>query len=179
MIGPSIRKLLTEEFLIDLQSSLQSNIQPVDDNIAEAVVAYMRALRELYHVSVAKDLDPNFSSYIKEYRMTFTPLFQMLRLPWTLKQHIILEHLGEFFSIHNVTLRATSGEYIESVHSSLRRLEEIHGLHTETRIGTKAHMNRLLKSSCLFNFKNEGFKMMKMGVPNDVTDEFWSEDLLY
>ena len=34
------------------------------------------------------------------------------------------------------------------------------------------------KSSCLFNFKNEGFKMMKIGVPQNVTDEFWSEDNL-
>ena len=75
--------------------------------------------------------------------------------------------------------RATSGEYIESVHSSLRKLEEIHNLQTETMIGTKAHMNKLLKSSCLFNFKNEGFKMMKLGVPENVIDEFWSEDNLH
>ena len=36
-----------------------------------------------------------------------------------------------------------------------------------------------LKRSCLFNFKNEGFKMMKIGVPQNVTDEFWSEDSLH
>ena len=103
-------------------------------------------------------------------------IYLMVKLPWTLKQHIILEHLGEYFSLHRVTLRATSGKYIESVHSSSRRLEEIHNLHLETKIGTKAHMNRLLWSSCLLNLKNEGFKMMKLGVPEN---EFWSEDNLH
>ena len=177
MLGPSIRRLLTEELLIDLQSSLQSIDD--NDNVASPVVDYMRALRDLYHVCVAKDLDSNFAKHIQEYRLRFTTLFKMVKLPWTLKQHIILEHLGEYFSLHRVTLRATSGEYIESVHSSLRRLEEIHNLHTETKIGTKAHMNRLLKSSCLFNFKNEGFKMMKLGVPVNVVDEFCTEDHLH
>ena len=47
-----------------------------------------------------------------------------------------------------------------------------------TKIGMKAHMNRLLKSSCLFNFKNEGFKMMKLGVPENVVDELLCEDNL-
>ena len=28
------------------------------------------------------------------------------------------------------------------------------------------------------NFKNEGIKMMKFGVPENVMDEFWSEDNL-
>ena len=75
-------------------------------------------------------------------------------------------------SLFIVSRSATSGKYIESVHSSLRRLEEIHNLHTETKIGTKAHMNRI-------NFKNEGIKMMKLGVPENVMDEFWSEDNLH
>ena len=60
----------------------------------------------------------------------------------------------------------------------VRRMEEIHGLHTETRLGTQAHQNRLLKSSCLFNFKNEGFRMMEIGIPHDVVDEFWNLDQL-
>ena len=167
--------MLTEELLIDLQSRLQ----PVDAMVASGVTKYLRSLRELYRICVAKELDSNFVEYIDEYRFRFIALFLEIRLPWTLKQHIILEHLGEYFSDHNITLRATSGEYIESVHSSLRRLEELHGLHTETRIGTKAHQKRLLKSSCLFNFKNEGFKMMSLGIPQNVTDEFWSEDQLY
>ena len=53
MLGPSIRRLLTEELLIDLQSS--------------PVVDYMRALRELYHICVTKDLDSNFAKYIQSY----------------------------------------------------------------------------------------------------------------
>ena len=53
MLGPSIRRLLTEELLIDLQSS--------------PVVDYMRALWELYHICVTKDLDSNFAKYIQSY----------------------------------------------------------------------------------------------------------------
>ena len=58
------------------------------------------------------------------------------------------------------------------------RLKEIHELHTETRLGTQAHQNRLLKSSCLINFKNEGFRMMEIGVPHDMVEEFWNSDNL-
>ena len=82
MLGSIIRRLLTDELLIDLQSILQSIDD--NDNVASPVVDYMRALWELYHIYVA---------------------------------HMI--------------------------------------------------MNKLLKSSCLFNFKNEGFI------------EFWSEDNLH
>ena len=65
MLGPSIRRLLTEELLIDLQSSLQSIDD--NDNVASLVVDYMRDLRELYHIYVAKNLDSNFAKYIQSY----------------------------------------------------------------------------------------------------------------
>ena len=61
MLGPSIRRLLTEELLIDLQSIDDS------DNVASPVVDYMRALWELYHIYVAKNLDSNFAKYIQSY----------------------------------------------------------------------------------------------------------------
>ena len=61
MLGPSIRRLLTEELLIDLQS-IDDN-----DNVASPVVDYMRALRELYYICVTKDLDSNFAKYIPSY----------------------------------------------------------------------------------------------------------------
>ena len=64
MLGPSIRRLLTEELLIDLQSSLQSIDD--NDNVASPVVDYMRALRELYHICVT-NLDSNFAKYIQSY----------------------------------------------------------------------------------------------------------------
>ena len=65
MLGSIIRRLLTEELLIDLQSSLQSIDD--NDNVASPVVDYMRALRELYHICVTKDLDSNFAKYIQSY----------------------------------------------------------------------------------------------------------------
>ena len=65
MIGPIIRRLLTEELLIDLQSILQSIDD--NDNVASLVVDYMRDLRELYHIYVAKNLDSNFAKYIQSY----------------------------------------------------------------------------------------------------------------
>ena len=63
MLGSIIRRLLTDELLIDLQSILQS----IDDNVASPVVDYMRALWELYHVYVAKNMDSNFAKYIQSY----------------------------------------------------------------------------------------------------------------
>ena len=169
--------MLTEEKLEDLQSSLSGDVDAA--SISVPVVQYMRSLREVYKLSVAKELDHNnFGPLIDDYKKKFKVLFKKIRLPWTLKQHIICDHLSEYFSRYGITVRVTSGEYIESVHSSLRRLEEIHGLHTETKLGTESHKKRLLKSSCLFNFKNEGFKMREVGVPHDVIDEFWNNDNL-
>ena len=116
LLGPSIRRLLSEEYLVDLQTCLGRE----DANLALQVVSYMRALRELYRICVAKDLDPNWATYIDNYKVNFKVMFDELSLPWTLKQHIICDHLGEWFTSQNVTLRATSGEYIESCHSALR-----------------------------------------------------------
>ena len=65
MLGPIIRRLLTEELLIDLQSILQSIDD--NDNVASLVVDNMRDLRELYHIYVAKNLDSNFAKYIQSY----------------------------------------------------------------------------------------------------------------
>ena len=104
----------------DLKNSLDKDEEGA--KVSAHVVAYMRALRELYHVCVAKDLDINWADFIDKYKVAFRVMFDELKLPWTLKQHIIHDHLGEWFTDQNVTLRATSGEYIESCHSALRYL---------------------------------------------------------
>ena len=76
----------------------------------------------------------------------------------TLKQHILVCHVPEYFEATDKTLRASSEEYLETTHSKLRMMEEKFRLRTKGRKrGTSYHQERLLRSSYLFNFSRLGF----------------------
>ena len=89
----------------------------------------------------------------------FLALHDSIGLPDTLKQYIVVTHVPEYFRHHNVTLRASSEEYLESTHSALRNIEERFSVRTKGRKrGTTTHQERLLRSSSyLFNFSCLGF----------------------
>ena len=66
----------------------------------------------------------------------------------------VLDHFEEYFELCGVTFRYTSGEVIESMHHNLRMMMENHNLRITDHLGSKIHEDRLLKTICLWNFKN-------------------------
>ena len=151
--GPTMRLFLTE-YCYELGERLKA----VSPRLAKQVVDFCESLWSLYKVSVAKFLNPNYDKFIKDYTVKFMALHKSIGLMFTLKQHIIISHVKEYFDVTKETLRCTSEEYLESTHSALRQMEERFRLRTKGRKrGTKFHQERLLRSSYLYNLSRLGF----------------------
>ena len=157
--GPSLRKIKRKH--------LPEFGQLLDPEIREPVISYMKALWNLYIISVAKRLCDNFEKDFEDYERKFLIVHDLINLSYTLKQQVIISHVKEYFKHHRVTLRASSDEYVESCHSQLRLSEERHRVRTRrAELGTDIHARRLLSSSCLFNFTRIGFVPEEiMGLP--------------
>ena len=148
--GPSLRKIMRKH--------LPEFGQLLDPEIREPVISYMKALWNLYIISVAKRLRDNFEKDFEDYERKFLIVHDLINLSYTLKQQVIISHIKVYFQHHRVTLRASSDEYVESCHSQLRLSEERHRVRTRrAQLGTDIHARRLLSSSCLFNFTRIGF----------------------
>ena len=81
--GPSIRKILRETSLTDLELMLP-------DEYAKPVVEYLRATRKIYELCMARHVAPDYHLHFEEFRKAFLVLRKLIKLPWTLKVHCIL-----------------------------------------------------------------------------------------
>ena len=64
------------------------------------------------------------------------------------------------------TFRHTSGEYVETTHSKLRKMEEKSNMQVKkAALGSATHLDRLLCSTCLWNFKILGKVKEKKTTP--------------
>ena len=149
--GPSIREILKEHRLQQLESILSTN------SIAVEFTDYMRSIRSVHQMCVAKNLDPNYSEIIQDFSQKFYSMFMEYGLSMTLKIHVIIHHYKYYFDKTGKTFKYTNGEFTESAHSSLRMSEEIHGLKIKRKLGTPKHQERSWQSMTLFNSKRAGF----------------------
>ena len=124
------------------------------DEYAKPVVEYLRATRKVYELCMARHVTSDYHLHFEEFRRTFLVLRKLIGLQWTLKVHCILDHFEEYFELCGVTFRYTSGEVIESMHHNLRMMMENHNLRITDHLGSKIHEDWLLKTICLWNFKN-------------------------
>ena len=74
---------------------------------------------------------------------------QGLNMP--LKVHVIIHHFKEFFELTGITMQDINGEYVETLHSSLRVHEETHGYKVKREMGNPVHLNKAKKSLTSFN----------------------------
>ena len=70
---------------------------------------------------------------------------------------VIIHHFKEFFELTGKTMQDTNGEYVETLHSSLRVHEETHGYKVKRKMGTPIHLNKAKKSITSFNSVRAGF----------------------
>ena len=80
---------------------------------------------------------------------------KQLDLSESLKIHIILSHLEDYFELSGKTLLAHSDEVVESTHSRLRIFEERHNYKINHK-GTPMHKKLQHKSIVHFNSLNLG-----------------------
>ena len=74
---------------------------------------------------VAEEVDPNYVSIIDEFENKFNYLYDTKKLNMTLKTHVIIHHYKDYFELSGKTFKYTNAEFTESLHSSLRKHEEI------------------------------------------------------
>ena len=75
----------------------------------------------------------------------------------TLKVHVIIHHIPQYFQMTNTTMKDTNGEFVETLHSTLRIHEENHGYKIVRRLGTKSHLKKAHESLVSFNSIKAGF----------------------
>ena len=127
--GPTMRMFL-EHDCVDLGERLKEARLP---RLARQVVEFCQSLWSLYKVSVTKTLCDDWRVYTEDYKAKFLALHHSIGLMDTLKQHVVVTHVPEYFKTHRWTLRASSEEYLESTHSALRKMEERFNVRTKGR----------------------------------------------
>ena len=60
-------------------------------------------------------------------------------------------------SLTGKTMKYTNGEFVETVHSTLRKFEEDHGKKIVRKMGTPIHVQRSLQTLSTFNSARAGF----------------------
>ena len=147
--GPDVKLLLQERNLNELEQGLPSN--------AEHFISYLRSLRELHRICLDKELDTDFALVLNDYETNFDYLYTHFGLNMTLKCHVILHHYEFYFLSTGKTFRDTNGEFVETVHSSLRIHEESHGYKVVKQIGSPGHLKKSQQSITSFNSLRAGF----------------------
>ena len=62
-------------------------IKITDDDVCD----YLRATWKVYELSMAQEVSPDYPEHFEEFRRTFLVLHKMVKLPWTLKVHILMK----------------------------------------------------------------------------------------
>ena len=149
--GPSIKYVLREEVLKDLESTLPTF------SIAEQFSNYLRSIRELHRVCTAKKLNlKEAKKAIGNFSDKFYNLYMEFELSMTLKTHIIIHHYLYFFQTTRRTMRLTNGEFHESCHSTLRQSEERSNFKVKRKLLTPIHQYKSWQSLVFYNSKRAG-----------------------
>ena len=81
--GPSIKSILREDILLDLECSLPERARPF--------LNYMRCLRHLHKVRT------DYRIVLEDFSVNFNYLFDHFKMNMSLKVHIILHHCSDNF----------------------------------------------------------------------------------
>ena len=149
--GPSIKYLLKEKALLDLEATLPTF------SVAKDFTDYLRCIREVHKVCTSKTLDlKEAKQVVKNFETKFYNLYMEYNLSMTLKCHIIIHHYLYFFEKGGKTMKYTNGEFPESCHSTLRQSEELHGFKVKRNLGSPMHQQKSWQSLTLYNSKRAG-----------------------
>jgi hypothetical protein len=71
--------------------------------------------------------------------------------------HCVKTFNRKYFALTNKTMRETNGEFVETLHISLRIHEESHGYKLVRKLGTPNHLKKAKRSLVSFNSTRAGF----------------------
>ena len=127
----------------------------------ELVISYLKNLREIHRVCLAKEIDPDYEVILANFEDNFNYLYDNFDLNMTYKVHVIIHHFKTYFEMTNTTMRVTNGEFVETLHNSLRIHEENHGFKVVRKLGSATHLRKAKQSLVMFNSKRAGFSPPK------------------
>ena len=136
-------------------NKLEATLPPSE--VIDIVINYFRNLREIHKVCLEKELDYDYQLILDENERNFDYLYDNFGLNETMKVHVIKDHFSQYFELTNKTMRDTNGEFVETLHSSLRIHEESHGYKVVRKLGTPNHLKKAKRSLVSFNSTRAGF----------------------
>ena len=74
----------------------------------------------------------------------------------TIKIHIIYNHYEDYFDWTMTTFRYTNGEFVESMHSTIRKEEQAHNFRVTRILASDIHQRMSLKSLVWSNSRRSG-----------------------
>jgi hypothetical protein len=146
--GPSIKYILKEETLLDLEGSLPAE--------GGSFINYMKSIKQLHSVCIASELN-DYKYAIENFKTNFDILYDQHNINMTLKIHVIVDHFQDYFDWTKKTFKFTNGEFMESIHSTVKRAEMQHGLKVTRHLGSPMHIEKSLKSIVWHNSRRVGF----------------------
>ena len=106
---------------------------------------------------IAATLQPDYKEVLNEYEENFAAMFMDYKLNMTLKGHVVVHHFVEYFELTGKTMKETNGEFVETLHSSLRKHEETHMYKVVRKMGTPQHVSKSLRSLTSYNSGRAGY----------------------
>ena len=68
-----------------------------------------------------KEVQPNYSECIEEFKKNITILHNSVKMPITNKMHIIIDHVGDYITMSNSGLGKFSDQGVEAMHQRLNQ----------------------------------------------------------
>ena len=147
LLGPDVDKVWKEENLVRLLNF------PVNGNI---IVAFLRALRELYSVAVRKILPPPEvrQEVVDNFRATLRAVVGARIITETPKCRVLAMEVPRYWEITGKSLYYALTEQHESTHAQLKQNELAHGTRVKINRGTEKHIETLTRSVVYYSSKS-------------------------
>ena len=150
LVGKDVDKVWKEENLILLLPF------PNGDKI----VAFLRAIRELYSVAVRKVLPPEAvrKQVIDNYRATLKVVVEARIITETPKARILAVEVPRYWEITGKSLYYALTEQHEATHAMLKQSEIAHGTRVKINRGTAKHIETLTRS--VVHYSSKSFNLL-------------------
>ena len=147
LLGPDVDKVWKEENLVRLLNF------PVNGNI---IVAFLRALRELYSVAVRKILPPPEvrQEVVDNFRAALRAVVVARIITETPKCRVLAMEVPRYWEITGKSLYYALTEQHESTHAMLKLNEIAHGTRIKINRGTPKHVETLTRSVVYYSSKS-------------------------
>ena len=111
---------------------------------------------------IAEVFDENSEILLNVFKYRFDKLYENLRLPMTLKIHVIVDHYGDYFKETGKNFKLTNGEHHEAIHHTIKVFEAKKNIRMTKNLGSLIHQAKSLQSISTFNVLRASYTTPKV-----------------